>query len=364
MSSGSFEIGSYSWQTSLPVQECGGGYPQGTLFAVGSCATLEPYSFAEYQSSVGYPNTIFLSNYFASTIASSNASSFLTLQSSIQTTYQQTRQFVSTIPLTRWISTGATSTITTYPFTYSSSFERAISTVTSNITETRTFPFISSGFFGTYDSNIYPNCTGYSYISTFPVLQSTFTSTTTFEFVSSYVIPLRGAISSVEAQAYPFDFTSTTDLNATYPILMQTSNLWLGRELQTLIDSKQYNVFVEYQYNLYVSTNTDRFTWLSTTGVFGSPGAELDVNGYKGRTTVTRAGEKQYMEVYTKQMFSPQPSGQEVQLAATNCNFAIHLSLTSSPFITAPGSSIYADVFVPGENNFTFTLVPILNTST
>jgi hypothetical protein len=345
------------------VQDCGGGYPTGTLFAVGPCAALQPYSFADYQSSVGYPNTIDLSNYFASTIAFRNASSFTTLQSSIQTTYQQTKQYVSTIPLTHWISTGATSTITTYPFTYFSTFDRSISTVTSNVISTQSYSFLSTGVFGTYDSNIYPNCTGYTYISTFPILQSTFTSTTTTQFTSSYILNYRDTISSVDAQAYPFDFQSTTDLNASYPLEMQTSNLWLGTELQSLIDSKQYNVFVEYQYNIYVSTNTDRFTWLSTTGVFGSPGTTLGVNGYTGRTTATRAAEKQYIEVYTKQMFSPQPAGQETQLAATNCNFAIHLSLTSSPFIMAPGSAVYADVFVPGENNFTFTLVPITSNS-
>lgn len=355
MSSGSFEIGSYSWQTSLPVQDCGGGYPQGTLFAVGPCETLQPYSFAEYQSSVGYPNTIDLSNYFGSTIATSNANSFQTLQSSIQHTYQQTKQYVSTIPLTRWISTGATSTITTYPFTYFSTFDRSISTLTSNVTVVQPFSFQSTGFFGTYDSNIYPNCTGYSYISTFPILQSTFTSTTTTQFLSSYIANFRNTISSVDAAPYPFDFQSTTDLNATYPIIMQTSNLWLGREFQTLVDSRQYNVFVEYQYNIYVSTNTDRFTWVSTTGVFGSPGTSLGMNGYTGRTTVTRAPEKQYVEIYTKQMFSPKFS----ELGATNCNFSFQLSLLSSPFVTAPGDTIYADVFVPGENNFTFTLVPI-----
>jgi hypothetical protein len=200
-------------------------------------------------------------------------------------------------------------------------------------------------------------------MSTFPILQSTFVSTTTTQFISSYIANYRNEISSVAAQPYPFDFTSTTDLNASYPITMQTSNVWLGKDFQTLIDSKQYNVFVEYQYNIYVSTNTDRFTWVSTTGVFGSPGMTLGVNGYRGRTTVTRAAEKQYMEVYTKQMFSPQPTGQETQLAAMNCNFAIHISLTSSPFLMAPGSAVYADVFVPGENNFTFTLVPITSNS-
>ena len=97
MSSGSFEINTYSWQTSLPVQPCAGGYQQGTMFAVGDCATLQPYSFAEYQSSVGFPNTITLSNYFASTIAVSTNVILNSTQSTINSVYNQTKTFVSTI---------------------------------------------------------------------------------------------------------------------------------------------------------------------------------------------------------------------------------------------------------------------------
>ena len=180
--------------------------------------------------------------------------------------------------------------------------------------------------------------------------------------VSTIIFPLppqiiSTTVSNITAPAYPFNFQSTTDLDAPYPAYMRTSNLWLGSEMQRLIDSKQYNVFVEYQYNIYVSTNQDRYTWASTIGMFGS--TTKGVDGYEGRTTVTRLPEKQYMEVYTKQMFAPQPNGYETQLAAANSNFSFALELSKSAFITPPGDKIYADVFVPGENNFTFTLVPI-----
>ena len=359
MSSGSFQIQTYSWQTSLPVQACAGGYPQGTLFAVGNCATLQPYSFLEYQSSVGVPNTIDLSNYFASTITVSTNVRLGILQSQISSLYTAPKQIVSTISLTRWIS-GATET--TFPFTFQSTIPVTYADIPTTVVNTNPYTFISSGFFGTVDSNIYTQCSGYSYNSTFPVLVSTipstfYTSTTT---TIQYPLPFPSStVSSITAPSYPFDFLSTTDLNAPYPGLMQTSNLWLGRELRQLIDSKQYNVFVEYQYNVYVSTNQDRYTWVSTIGVFGSPGTVHGVNGYEGRTTVTRLPEKQYMEVYTKQMFQPQPAGYETQLAPANCNFSITLELSKSAFSTGPADRIYADVFVPGENNFTFTLVPI-----
>jgi hypothetical protein len=358
MSSGSFEINTYSWQTSLPVQSCAGGYSQGTMFAVGDCATLQPYSFAEYQSSVGFPNTIDLSNYFASTIAVSTNVILNSTQSTINSVYNQTKTYVSTIPLTRWISA---TTVTTYPFTYRSTFTESFSSITQVISYTQTQTFVSTGFFGTFDSNIYTNCSGYSYISTFPVLTSTYTRTLQLTSNNTTEYPIAFGMSSLFAPAYPFDFQSTTELNTTYPIFMRTSNVWLGRDMQQLIDSKQYNVFVEFQYNIYVSTNQDRYTWASTIGMFGS--TMVGVNGYKGRTTVTRIPEKQYMEVYTKQMFKPQASGYETQLASANSNFSFAIHLSSSAFITAPGDRIYADIFVPGENNFTFTLVPIANIS-
>ena len=354
MSSGSFEIHTYSWETSLPVQPCAGGYSQGTMFAVGDCAILQPYSFIEYQSSVGFPNTIDLSNYFASTIAVSTNTILDTTQSTIHAVYDHTKLYVSTIPLTRWISA---SMETTYPFTYNSTFDIITSTYTQEVTYTQPYSFISTGFFGTFNSNIYTNCSGYNYVSTFPILSSTIASTITLTSNTIVSYPIANAMSSLNATAYIFDFQSTTDLNAAYPIQMRMSNLWLGSDMSQLINSKQYNVFVEYQYNIYVSTNQDQYTWVSTIGMFGS--TTKGVNGYEGRTTITRLPEKQYMEVYTKQMFKPQPAGQETELTATNSNFSVLLELSKSAFITAPGDRIYADVFIPGENNFTFTLVPI-----
>jgi hypothetical protein len=141
------------------------------------------------------------------------------------------------------------------------------------------------------------------------------------------------------------------------------SNVWLGEGLQSLIDSKQYNVFVECQYDLYVCGQQDRYMYISSVGTFGYPGTQLGSNGYEGRTTTNRAPDQTYVHMYTKQMFAPQPSSFETQLAPENCNYAMNIMF--APSVTSCssglGSCIYADVFAPGENNFTFTLVPISN---
>jgi hypothetical protein len=134
------------------------------------------------------------------------------------------------------------------------------------------------------------------------------------------------------------------------------SNVWLGEQMEALINTKNYHVFVESQYSLYVSTNKDPFSWVSTTGGFDTGNRQLGVSGYTGRTAVTRIKNDNYMEVYTKLMYTPNQAA--TQLGVNNSNFYLNVSLRSTNQHTESGRS-YVDIYAPGENNFTFTLVPI-----
>lgn len=357
MASGSFEIDTYTWFRSLPLDSCTSAYSTGTLFAVGECAFLKPYTFYQYQSTVGFVDTSTLSNALTSTFLSQNQSTTASLLSNID--YNR-REFVSTVPLMRWISS---SVVETYPFYYQSTFLQTLSTVQSTIQSTSVINFISSGNFGTITSNVYPTCSPYSLYSTIPITISTFSSTIVNLVESNFISTLNEpSLSSIAAPGYVFDFTSTIS-SSTYPLFVQCSNVWLGEELQSLIDSKKYNVFVDCQYSIYVSTNTDSYTWISSVGAFGwGSGKILGCNNYVGRTTVSRIGNMSYTEVHTKQMFVPEPFIQETQLATFNSNYYMNINLLSSASISAPGDHIYADIFVPGENNFTFTLVPLVST--
>jgi hypothetical protein len=124
------------------------------------------------------------------------------------------------------------------------------------------------------------------------------------------------------------------------------------------LNTRQYNAFVECQYSLYISTNTSYPYWVSSVGAFSLDNRSLGQNGYVGRTTTTRSGQLQMQEIYTKQMFVPDDTYS--QIARFNSNYNMNVVLKST--INSVGSGeLFVDIFVPGENNFTFTLVPRVN---
>jgi hypothetical protein len=351
MASGSFEIDSYSWYRNLPLSNCANAYPQGTMFAVGECAFMKPYTFYQYQSSVGFIDTSTLSNVLTSTTTANLNSTTVSLMSSID--YNR-RQIVSTIPLTRWISSG---TIETYPFTHLSTIQPYNFSTSSTIQSSITFQFPSSGLFGYITSNLYPSCAPYSLFSTIPVLASTFTSTTVSSITSNFVSTLPSVISSVIVPSEIFDFRSTVRANTYSDLKIVFSNVWLGN-LSSFIGSDRYDVFVDYQYSIYVSTNTDPVTWVSTLGRFSYPETKDNTNGYRGVNTATRVGNLQYSEVHAKQMLTTNDTNtQLLPSIGANSNFYPTVLLQSSIHATGTGE-IFVDIFAPGANNYTFTLVP------
>lgn len=351
MASGSFEIDSYSWFRSLPLSDCVNAYPQGTMFAVGDCAFLKPYTFYEYQSSVGFVDTSTLSNVLTSTTTANLNSTTASLMSSID--YNR-RQIVSTIPLTRWFSSG---TIQTSPFNHDSTILNYQFSTFSTIQSSITYQFTSSGLFGYITSNVYPSCSPYSLFSTIPVLASTFTSTTVSSITSNFVSTLPSVVSSVVVPSEIFDFRSTISTSNYADLQIVFSNVWLGN-LSTTIGSGNYNVFVDYQYSIYVSTNFDSMTWVSTLGRFSYPGTQSNTDGYRGVNTATRVGNLQYSEIHVKQMFtSNNTNSMLVNSLGGNSNFYPTVLLQSSIHATGTGE-IFVDIFSPGANNYTFTLVP------
>lgn len=356
MASGSYEIDTFSWYKSFPLSTPTHGFSTGTLFAVGNCGFMSPFTFYQYQSTVGFTDTSTMSVSFTNYVCTSLTS---TTNSLLSTIGSNARTYMSTIPLTRWISA---STVLTNPFTFPSTFPIVQSTCGSTITSTIQDTFISTGLFGFSTINAYENCPiscpPYTYPSTIPVLASTFTSTllssVTSNFVSSGAFgPLT---SSFFAPSFPFDFTSTyTETSVTLPYVLQTSNLWLGEGLSNLIYNKQYDVWAEYQYSITLTnTGADPYVWVSTVGVFNTT-TVLNV----GRTTINRIGTSNTFEIYTKQMFKSQGLGSEEYLPFLTSNFHIELNFFSS--ITTSTMPSY-DIFIPGQNNFTFTLVPVTST--
>jgi hypothetical protein len=353
MASGSFEIDTYSWYRSLPLSNDTLPYPTGTMFAVGDCTFLKPYSFWQYQSTSGFTDSSTMSVAFTAYVEQSLQSTNASLTSSIN---YNLREFVSTIPLVKWVSANVTQFST---FIYTSSFLNWQSTVLSPITSTVMSNFTSSGLFGYTTSNIYGNCVPYRYFSTIPVVISSFASSINSNFISSSTSTIGGiVISSLYAPSLPYDFLSTSS-NVSYPVFIQFSNLNIGKSIKRLLDTQEYNVFVECQYNVYVSTQTANtpYVWISSIGRFGdNSDGNHPFGDYKGRTTVTRVGNSQYMEVYTKQMFSP-AAGTSQLWPLANDIYNMNCLITKPSNST--DSSVYVDIYAPGENNYTLTVVPI-----
>jgi hypothetical protein len=367
MASGSYEIDTYSWYRSLPLNGCTEAYSTGTMFAVGPCAFLQPYTFYQYQSSLGFTDTSTMSVSLTSFVCTSLMSTTISLQSSI---YLNRRQIVSTIPLTKWISTnsaGGIAETTDYPFFYASTFKETNINFQSTYFSSISSFFQSTGLFGFINSNIYPTCSPYSLFSSIPILNSTFFSTigSTFLYGFTSTIPST-LVSSVAARPEIFDFsltssfTSQSIFRSDFPI--RFPNFWLGQGLQSLIDTRTYDVIVDMQYSLFVSTNNisspfsvTNYVWVSSVGIFdNTPLGSL--GQYTGVTSRTRAGNCNFMEVYNKQVFHPTKTGIK-ELAFNNSNYGILFNAIP----TRSTTEVFVDVYMPGTDNMTITLVPTLN---
>lgn len=132
----------------------------------------------------------------------------------------------------------------------------------------------------------------------------------------------------------------------------------LGNAISSLIQSKQYNAFMEFQYNIYLSSPYDVFTFVSTTGYIGSN------TGVIGRSIATRVGDRQYQTIRQELTFKPQTNSDGLtskQFGSGPSSFQFVLQFQST---SAATSNLFPafDIYIPGENNYTLTLVPVTST--
>jgi len=333
MASGSFNINTFSRYGELPLANTVIPYSSLTMFAVGKNSLLSPYSFYDYTNASGFMDT--------STMQT-------VLQSSIVSTIRDTpKTFVSTIPYTKWVSS---TTVQTNPLYYTSTFQLTTSTIPVSVQATYRSTFVST---------IYPPPT-VLYPSSTPVYPNPFLSTIPYLFQSTipyFVSTSRsfGPIVStgVLAASYPFDFVSSySGTSVQYPYCIQTSNVWLGDTMSQYINSKQYNVFVNCQYSLWLSTSTTPYSWIDTTGYFGTG------NGIVGQTCRSRVGDSTYTQITNTFMYNPEPLGYQTQIGPNTSNFSLSICIRSTIQTTSSNIPSF-DIFIPGNNNFTITLVPI-----
>ena len=240
MSSGSFDIDTFTWNRSLPLSNATSTYSSMTMLVTGKDGFLTPYSFYDYTTALKFPDTSTFSTSITSFLDTSLKSTVAYLG----------KPFISTIPTQTWVS---------------------------------------------------------------------------------------------------------TSVNSNYPQVIKISPVNLGPVFSDMINSKQYNVFVESQYSILAGANNP-YLWISTVGVFNDR-----VNQSYGRTTTTRVTNSNYMDINTKFIFVPQQYGSQYQIPPFTSTFHLEVSILYSSTITN-NSSKFFDIYVPGENNYTFTLTPTTST--
>lgn len=183
------------------------------------------------------------------------------------------------------------------------------------------------------------------------VFVSTIPYTRWFEGGSNTDYPRAGAVPST------YNFTSTFSGITTPPFTISTPQIWLGEGMTRLINSKQYNVFVDCQYSLKVNDQSaDAYKYISTIGKF----TNFFNDSTDGRIQVTRLGQNQYMDIHSKLMFSPEPDPTS-QIVAQASSFTMEIRIPGTPTIATFSNF---DLYIPGNNNFTFTLVPAVSSIT
>ena len=185
---------------------------------------------------------------------------------------------------------------------------------------------------------------GKTYISTIPLVQWVSSQTiTNYPFYSNSSI----------VSSYTFDFVSSGTVG--YSSSITTNSFWLGSGLSDLINTRKYNIYVDLQYSLYVSTNITPYVWVSTLGVFNELEEPSYTYGNKGVSFTTRLGNNQYSHITTSLLFVPESIGYNTKIPINVSNFHLELFLNSK----TPSSAPAFDMFMPGQNNITFTLVPL-----
>jgi len=190
---------------------------------------------------------------------------------------------------------------------------------------------------------------GKTYVSTIPLLQWVSSGSISYNpfFVSTGIV----------ADSYPIDFSSTGILQ--YGNSIVTPSFWLGSDLSQLINSGYYTTYVDVEYSLFLSTNITTFTWTSTLGVFNLLDDPTHLYGNKGISFTTRTGNYQYSHIKTKLLFNPEPAGYNTQIPANVSNFHFEIFLNSNTMTPIDSYPPAFDIFMPGKNNVTFTLVPL-----
>lgn len=251
------------------------------MFAVGPSSFEQAYTFYQYTWSNGFPDT----STFSTSITTFIDDAFRSTNQSMG------KQFVSTVPLTQWVSTG--------------------------------------------DNQIF-----------------------------DYPVP--GSVPQIYDYVSSFNNGAGTLSN---PLTISTPRLYLGDGLSYLINSKQFNVYVESQYSILLNTTepitSNTYNIISTIGVFNGP--QLGLGGNQGRTVQQRVSFNQYANLNQKLTFKPEPFGSETQLPPNSSNYRLHITIPSTINLAGPTFTKFAptyELFVPGDNNFTFTLVPIASTVT
>uniref|UniRef100_A0A6C0HFY4 Uncharacterized protein n=1 Tax=viral metagenome TaxID=1070528 RepID=A0A6C0HFY4_9ZZZZ len=154
------------------------------------------------------------------------------------------------------------------------------------------------------------------------------------------------------------DFIST--YNGNYPqgpIGIKINDITIPLNAQSLINSGNYVVNVNLQYSIYVSTTSlqiPSFTWVSTLGAFNS----LNTNT-PGVSVTSRIGNNQYSQINSSLTFLPYSIINTTQQIPNNTSkFRVEFWLSNTGSTLPDATVPYFDIYMPANNNISFTLIP------
>jgi hypothetical protein len=304
---------------------------------------------SSYASSINLPLvSSFNSNFLSTTLTSYTINTYpFFYRSSFTIPYTSSINTTNLINFSTLVSTLISSyTINTYPFYFNSSF---VSSYTSSIP--LTIVSSNSTFLSTSVSSVSVITFPYIFNSS---LVSSYTSSVGLTIISTLTNALSSFISTgVLANSYYSDFINS-GIGFEYPGTILTQNLWLGTGLTNLINTGNYNVYVNFDYSLYLSTTYDNFTWVNTQGSLNALGNPLFTFGNKGSSNTMRVGNSSYTQVNANLLFNPNPS----QMPANISNFQLQIILNSSINATSILPPYY-NIYIPAQNNFVVTLQPL-----
>jgi hypothetical protein len=157
-----------------------------------------------------------------------------------------------------------------------------------------------------------------------------------------------------------FQASSATSVG-NYPLVLDTRPIDLRTllynpttSLYDIINARQYDVVVQFNYSIVLNKPTEDFNWLSTITYFNTFESG---NPTRHRQQLTRIGVNSNYTTLNQSFYFKNNDTTQIPLNASTFNVKFVMTSNTPSSTASPSYSLY----VPGEYNYTFTFYPFSN---